>query len=251
MFFQSLILGGGEVGSSLKKVLDLRKDKEAAGIFDKKDDDFKEKIKNVDCKTLHICFPFGKNFIKDVINYSVIFKPELIIIHSTVPVGTTKKINSLLFRTSNDRDTHAVHSPVRGQHPNLDKGILTFTKYIGTESGKDFEKAMNELSNLKVVWFKKSEDTELGKLLDTSYYGVCIAWHREMERLCKYFGADFENVVTDFNTTYNEGYAELRPNVVRPVLTSPGKKKIGGHCVVQNAKLLKSQRKSNFLDLIK
>jgi hypothetical protein len=45
--------------------------------------------------------------------------------------------------------------------------------------------------------------------------------------------------MTDFNKTYNAGYV-LKPNVIRPVLYAPSGK-IGGHCVVPNAKILISQ----------
>ena len=44
--------------------------------------------------------------------------------------------------------------------------------------------------------------------------------------------------MTVFNTSYNEGYKKLgKNNVVRPVLYPT--EKIGGHCVVPNAKILK------------
>jgi len=249
--YDSLIIGNGEVGSALKKVLDARNDKRSCSIIDRKDEDFKEKLNDSKCKTLHICIPYSKTFVKDTLNYLRLFQPELCIIHSTVPVGTTSRINYSAFATKVAPLTHVVHSPVRGLHPNLDTGLLTFVKYVGTDSKEAFEKAKKEMDNMNVVWFEKSEDSELGKLLDTSYYGVCISWHREMERLCKYFDVNFENAVTAFNISYNEGYSKLKPNVVRPVLTSPGKKKIGGHCVTQNAKLLNAQQQSKFLDLIK
>src|SRR3990167_5020981 len=161
MYYETLIVGNGEVGSSLKKVLDLRKNKEKSGIIDKKDQDFKEKIVNLKCKNLHICFPNNKNFINDVLKYLNILEPELCVIHSTVPVGTTSKINYLGFATKIAPLTHVVHSPIRGQHPNLDKGLLSFKKYVGTESKEAFNKAKKEMDNINLVWFKKSEDTEL------------------------------------------------------------------------------------------
>lgn len=251
MHYETLIIGGGEVGASLKTVLDARKDRKKCGMIDKRDKDFKEKNEGTKCDTLHICFPYSKNFIEETLKYLNRLEPKLCIIHSTVPVGTTTKINYLAFATKVAPLTHVVHSPVRGQHPNLDVGILTFVKYVGTESKEAFNEAKKEMDNMNVVWSDKPENTELGKLLDTSYYGLCISWHREMERLCKYFGVNFENAVTDFNVSYNTGYSILRPNVVRPILTSPGKKRIGGHCVLQNAKLLNSQHRSKFLELIK
>lgn len=44
------------------------------------------------------------------------------------------------------------------------------------------------------------------------------------------------------NDTYNAGYWELgKPNVIRPTLTAPENNTIGGHCVCENAVLLKKQ----------
>ena len=79
------------------------------------------------------------------------------------------------------------------------------------------------------------------KLLSTTYYGMCIAYTEEMGKMCDQTGADFDIVVEDWNNTYNEGYKKLnKPNVVRPVLFRiPDGQKIGGHCVVPNAILLK------------
>ncbi|MFA5174788.1 MAG: hypothetical protein WC438_06420, partial [Candidatus Pacearchaeota archaeon] len=143
------------------------------------------------------------------------------------------------------------HSPVRGNHPDLEKSLLSFKKYIGTNSTEAFVLASKEMSNMSTRYMHKSETTELGKLMCTSYYGLCIAWYREMERFCKKFHVNFDDAVIEFNKTYNEGYSNLRSNVIRPILTSPGNKKIGGHCVVPNAIILNSQIESAFLKLIK
>src|SRR5207248_2966594 len=76
------------------------------------------------------------------------------------------------------------------------------------------------------------------------------AWHGEMKKLCENTNINFDEAVTDFNTTYNQGYVKLgKKNVVRPVLSAP-KGAIGGHCVIPNAKLLKKYLKSKAVDLI-
>ena len=64
------------------------------------------------------------------------------------------------------------------------------------------------------------------------------------------FGVNFDEAVTDFNKTYNEGYLKLgKKNVVRPVLFVDDKP-IGGHCVVPNAEILNNNFKSEAVDLI-
>ncbi|HUW15199.1 MAG TPA: hypothetical protein VM537_36130, partial [Anaerolineae bacterium] len=160
--------------------------------------------------------------------------PGLTIIHSTVAVGTTAKLRSMLPRRP------IVHSPVRGPHPHLEKALRTFVKFIGADdegAGQAAEEHLRSLG-LKVRWFSPAATTELGKLLDTTYYGLCIAWHGEMERMCQRAGVCFDDAVTCWNETYNEGYKQLGwDHVVRPVLRPPAAR-IGGHCVIPNAGLL-------------
>ena len=96
-----------------------------------------------------------------------------------------------------------------------------------------------------------SKTTELGKLLSTTYYGLCIAWHGEMAKMCKKLKIDFDQTVTDFNKTYNQGYKKLKmPHVIRPVLYPPKNNKISGHCVIPNAKILQKIFKSGSLEVV-
>lgn len=228
------ILGYGEVGQAIAKfyknpkIKDLKRDDGLIGV-----------------SVLNVCIPFSADFEKIVRQEIKHISPELVIIHSTVAPGTTKKI-SKTFKNA------IVHSPIRGIHPNLFEGIKTFVKYIGAEDKKSGEMARGHLISLgiRTKVFYPSTTTELGKVLDTTYYGVCIAWHKEMKEACDKFGVSFEETVTDFNQTYNEGYIKLgKNNVVRPVLYADNKK-IGGHCIVQNAKIINKYFKARALKLI-
>jgi len=237
-FFHSKvgILGYGEVGKAIAKFYKKPK------VKDLKRDDGLEGI-----EVFNICIPWSENFISIVTSEIKKIKPRLVIIHSTVAPGTTKKI-------ADKTDAFVVHSPVRGVHPHLYEGIRTFVKYIGADSKKAGILAKKHLESLgiKTKVFYPSVTTEIGKLLSTTYYGLCIAWHGEMKRLFDKYNVDFEKAVTDFNKTYNEGYKKLgKPNVVRPVLYPPQKTKgIGGHCVIPNVIILKKYFKSEVLDLI-
>lgn len=213
-----LIIGAGEVGKSLHRVL---KQYYEVSLYDRKDS-FKGYF-----AVLHICYPTSKNFIKITKKYAARYKPKLIIIHSTVPVGTTAKISP-----------STVHSPIRGTHPHLEKGIKTFVKYFG---GKKAGQAAKIFSNIeiKTKTFKKPETTELLKILDTTYYAWNIVFCKEVKRICDKLKLDFDEVYIIANSDYNEGYKKLgKPNVIRPVLKPiPGK--IGGHCIIPNCDLLK------------
>jgi UDP-N-acetyl-D-mannosaminuronate dehydrogenase len=194
---------------------------------------------------LHICIPWSEKFIKIAKKEIAAIKPKITIIHSTVAPGTTKELADFF-------NGMVVHSPLRGVHPHLYEGIKTFVKYIGADNevaGKLAKKHLEGLG-IKTKVFMPSTTTELAKLFCTTYYGICIAWHGEMKKICDKFKIDFDKTVTDFNKTYNEGYKKLgKSNVIRPVLCPP-ENGIGGHCVMPNAKILKEYYPSEALDLI-
>jgi len=236
-----LVIGAGEVGGALYQILNKRY---STQIRDKED-----RVKG-HFQVLHVAYPAYppvEHFVKVTRDYIKKYKPELTIIHSTVPVGTTAQIGG-----------NVVHSPIRGMHnkrhhpgitkANVHKGakgdlelfaksLKKFVKYFGgakaREAAEYFKKA-----GVPVQVFKKAETTELLKLLDTAYYGWNVMFAKEAKRIADEYGLDFDEVYTIPNTHYNEGYRKHgMHHVVRPVLKHmPGK--IGGHCVVPNAYLL-------------
>jgi UDP-N-acetyl-D-mannosaminuronate dehydrogenase len=215
-----LIIGAGQIGSSLYKVLSPHYD---VFVIDKKD------ALEGNFDVMHVCFPPVKNFVSIVKNYIKQYNPKLVIIHSTVPVGVTKKISTEL----------AVHSPIRGVHPELHKGIKTFVKYFGGSKSKEAAKIFSDIG-IETMILKSPETTELLKILDTTYYGWNIIFAKEVKNICDKFGVDFEEVHVIPNQHYNEGYKKMgKGHFTRPVLKHmPGK--IGGHCVVPNCDLLDS-----------
>jgi UDP-N-acetyl-D-mannosaminuronate dehydrogenase len=223
---KTLIVGMGEIGTALYDV--LVKYYLIETIDDKTDEN---KTENVDI--MHIAFPYSNKFEEEVSKYQQIYNPQYTVIHSTVPVGVSRKLN-------------AIHSPVRGKHPYLRKSLLTFEKMIGGENADEVADYFRRVG-MRVLLFRKQESTELAKLLDTLYYGVCIEYAKEVEKLCEKYNVPFSEVYVLANKTYNEGYTKMNnPEYVRPVL-QPLQKRIGGHCVVENTHLLKS----NFSDFIK
>ncbi len=230
------ILGYGEVGRAIAKFYHTPKIKDL-----KRDDGL------IGVDILNVCIPWSKKFPGIAEKEIKRIKPRLTIIHSTIAPGTTKKLSKKF-------SGRVVHSPIRGVHPNLYEGIKTFIKYIGADDKKAGNMAKKHLESLgiKTRVFYPSLTTEIGKILDTSYYGVIIAWHGEMKEICDKFNVDFKKSVTDFNKTYNDGYLKLKMNnVVRPVLYPPPNNIIGGHCIVENAEILKSYcKKGPAIDLV-
>ena len=222
------IVGHGQVGQAVAKLYSETDTTKTWFSFDKIliYDPYQGMMDDIsDVDILNVCIPYTKDFVSIVKDLPT---PKwYTVIHSTVPVGTTEKFGHKFL-----------HSPVRGVHPNLYEGLKTFVKFIGG----DEQLAQAYSGHLKTLGIethvcKDAKTTELSKLADTTYYGLCIAFTSDMKKLCDEYDLDFMEVMTKYNNTYNEGYKKLgKPNVIRPVLYPTDK--IGGHCVIPNAKLL-------------
>jgi hypothetical protein len=216
---KSCIIGNGEIGKSLHKVLggDIT---DVTFIYEKYD-------------IIHICFPYkSEEFVDEVKRYQELFNPKYTVIHSTVQVGTSRKCG-------------AIHSPVIGVHPYLEESLKTFTKFLGGEKAGEVADYFRR-QNIKVYITDKSETTELMKLLCTTKYGIDIEYVKDVKKQCDKYGVPFE-AWTLWNDNYNKGYTELgQEQFVRPNLI-PNMQKIGGHCVMNNAELIET----NFTKLLK
>lgn len=214
---KSLIIGNGEIGNSLFNVLSKYHDTSIRG---------KEELDISGIEIIHICFPHSKNFVKQVKNYQKKYKPKFTVIHSTVPVGVSRKCN-------------AIHSPCIGVHPYLEESFTTFVKYLG---GKDAGAVADYFrrANIKVYITDKQETTELIKILCTTFYGVCIEYFKDAKKQCDKYGVPFE-FWTLWNDNYNKGYTKLgQEQFVRPNLV-PMMKNINGHCIMPNTGLLDTE----------
>ncbi len=208
-----LVIGLGEVGLAVQKVF------RCDGY-----DLLKKECEEAHYDIIHVCFPYSDAFEKEVKEYQAIFTPRHTILHSTVPLGTSRKLNAL-------------HSPIRGLHPNLYEGIMTFEKFIG---GSQASLVAHEFRRhgLKIILCDKQEETEAMKLFDTQYYLECVRFVKRVKEFCTEHDLDFHAVYSMANTTYNAGYTKLGyPEYVRPVL-QPIMDEIGGHCLLPNEKLL-------------
>jgi len=218
----SLIIGAGEVGKSLYNVFKKRYENvELRDIGEYK----KEEVFDV----LHICFPYSKKFIRQVIEYKLKYVPKYTIIHSTVPVGTTKKCGVSTY-----------FSPVRGVHPNLEKGLRTFVKYLAPFDKDLFEYFLGAeiiLSGIATT----IETLEMAKIMSTTYYGWNIVFQKEMWKLCKKHGIDYDTAYVNWNRSYNEGYEEMGMDYVKRPVLNHVKGKIGGHCIIPNCDLVRSE----------
>lgn len=223
-----LVVGLGEVGKPLLAILSQHY--HAIGMDVTLPS---EPIERVD--VMHICYPFSiHDFVGETVQYVVRFKPALTIINSTVGVGTTRKIAAL-------SDADVVHSPVRGKHAHMQEEMHYYTKFIGALDPAAAHKAARHFgsSGFRTKILSSPEATELGKLSETTYFGIMIAWAQEVERYCDQVGADYNEVVSLYDEV----------TFFPPVKYFPGI--IGGHCVMPNIEILSKIQRSQLLTAIK
>jgi hypothetical protein len=232
-----IIAGFGEIGRAWNEVQPEEYNVRINDIENRR-----ERLLN-EVDVLNICFPYDGDFITECIRYIELYDPSVTIIHSTVDIGTTDKIRA-------PTESDVFHSPVIGVHPYLAEGIKTFPKWIGGKDGGMMKYAEEYLDQcVDDVIVCKSIESEALKLLSTTYYGMCIAFHGEVKKLFEGIGADID-LLSMWTDEYNRGYERLgKKNVRRPMLYPPGEK-IGGHCVVPNAKILKGTFSEEIINLI-
>jgi len=221
-----LVLGLGEVGKPLMDVL-----RGSYGVAGKDVEPLE--VNNVD--VLHICYPFQiAEFISITVKYIKHYKPDLVVVNSTVTPGTTRKI-------SEKAHMPVAYSPIRGKHVRMKEELLHYTKFVG---GTDTSVTARAHDHFKKAGFKvrslsSCEALELAKIMETTYFGLLVAWAQEIERFCG-----------DTKSDYNEVMSFVEEvKYLPPVVFKPGY--IGGHCVMPNIRLMEQLRESDFLKAIK
>lgn len=217
----SVVVGcNGEVGKALATIVSQKF--EMFGI----DKDTPISDYPFGCMNLHITIPYSNNFVEIVNEYVHRLNPDVTIIHSSVPIGTTKKI---FWRV--------VHSPVRGRHPNLEGGLRKYVKYVGYNDDYAYKYAKEHLEKLFVCEFIHNTDyTEALKIFSLCKYLVYLAVADEISEACKVLGMDYERV-KHWERTQNEYVNEFYPSMSWPVLDPP-EGKIGGHCIMPVSEMM-------------
>jgi UDP-N-acetyl-D-mannosaminuronate dehydrogenase len=225
----TLIIGLGEIGRPLLQVL-RRDEPDAIGI------DVEPAFIDVPLGVMHICFPFEDQaqFQKSVVAYARQYTPEVICINSTVVPGATRAIEQ-------DCGIPCVYSPIRGKHAKMVDDLYTYVKFVAGTDTRATEQVGEQFraAGLQSEMISTPEALELAKLLETTYFGLLIAWAQEMNRFAESVGADYLEIGRFFReVAYLPG-----------VLFQPGH--IGGHCVMPNIGLLQQRFKSDFLAAVK
>ncbi len=227
------VIGLGEVGKAIRTL--CRKKHTVYGRNRSID-----QIKGKQIDILHICFGYSDVLVPTVVKAIKELRPKLVIIDATVKPGTTQQIYK-------KTKIPIVHAPIIGKHPRLYEYLFEIPKIIGAVNEKSYRMAKKHFEELgvKTIRFNSPLESELGKLLCTTYYGWNIIFEKFVHRVCKQLGADPQQVYRQFNQIYNKGYERTLPHVRRPILKHvPGE--IGGHCVIPNALIIQKWIKDEF-----
>jgi hypothetical protein len=220
-----LVVGLGEVGAPL---LDVLRRAHAAAGRDLEDRDFHG------VRVLHLCFPFGPDFVPAASGYITRYRPEVAVVNSTVVPGTTRSIQEAT-------GVPVVYSPVRGKHTRMTEELRRYRKFVAGASAEAVSQVESHFraAGLTTQRMSSLEALELAKLLETSYFGVLVAWAQEMDRFAGSVAADYWETLAFFEEI------DFLPSVG----FEPGF--IGGHCVMPNLDLLEQVRPSPFIDAMR
>jgi UDP-N-acetyl-D-mannosaminuronate dehydrogenase len=220
-----LVVGLGEIGGPLLGI--LREAHHAAGrdIEDRPFDGV---------QVLHLCFPYSSDFVLSASRYVSLYEPRVVVVNSTVIPGTTREIHE-------KTGVPAVYSPVRGKHTRMTDELRRYRKFVAGTSAQAVALVEDHFSvaGLTTQRMSSPEALELAKLLETSYFGVLVAWAQEMDRFAEAADADYWETIDFFDEI----------DFFPPVGFQPGY--IGGHCVMPNLELLEQVRRSPFIDAMR
>ena len=221
-----LIIGYGEVGQALETVL---KERYTIHVHDP------SKGRSADASLryewMHIAIPFGPTFVADVVGYTKLYKPEHTVIHSTVPVGTTRSI---------PYPFHVTFSPVRGIHPDLVRYIREFPKWFATTDDTDAVLEHFQSCGISMRLAPSIEALEWFKLVETTEYAYRIVLWQEFERQAKACevrgGASKTDVISALkHWLYEKRKAYDGDRGLAPIMFGGP---IRGHCLMPNIELL-------------
>ncbi len=225
----TLVIGLGEIGRPLFALLQAA-DPRVVGVD----------IEPVDVPggagVMHVAYPYAlaKGFVPVTVEYAARYRPSLIVVHSTVQPGSTRALAAA-------SGVPAVYSPIRGKHTRMHDDLRRYRKFVAGTDERAVSAAQRELeaAGMKTAAMASPEALELAKLVETTYFGLLIAWAQEMDRFARGVGADYLDVARFFEEI------DYLPRVV----FQPGH--IGGHCVMPNIDILDERFDSPFFTAIR
>jgi UDP-N-acetyl-D-mannosaminuronate dehydrogenase len=230
-----LIIGLGEIGLPWFNLISKVRDVTGIDIDPKKS---KGEWHGDSIEILNICIPFEDDFIDLVVDYTVKYKPKMLVIHSTIKPFTTMKID----QDKRLPDTlQVLYSPIRGVHKRMESDLLRYDKFYASyqDDYTSFEKLLSDLS-IKGLRMKNPHTLEFAKILcDTTYFGFLIAYAMKTEEIATKFNIDYDEM-WQFADQIHQHLRNRPPAGLKgfnKLYVDPNG--IGGHCILPNMELLK------------
>ena len=230
---KDVVAGLGEIGYPIIKLLSKKQITVGYDVDERLMNKSKfKKFQETQTSFLHIAIPVTSKFELNILQLYKKFKPECIVMHSTVGPGTTEKIQEKL-------DVPLIYSATRGVHKRMLKDIKRYTKFFAISKNapkkqwatKSFSRKMKNCG-VRTKQMSKPETLELAKIVcDTSYLGWLVNFAQISNVISKQYNVDYDEM-----WTFSEEIHKFLGN--RPKMY-PGI--IGGHCVIPNLQLLRNQ----------
>ena len=230
---KDVVAGLGEIGHPILKLLSTKQTTIGYDIDKNSMNESKFKtLKDTQTSFLHVAIPVTAKFDSNILQLYKKFKPECIVIHSTIGPGTTERIQKKL-------DVPVIYSATRGIHKRMFKDIKRYTKFFAISKNapkkqwavKTYSRKMKNCG-VKTRQMTKPETLELAKIIcDTSYLGWLVNYAQLSNIIATKHGVDYDDM-----WSFSDEIQEFLGN--RPKLY-PGY--IGGHCVIPNLNLINNE----------
>lgn len=161
----------------------------------------------------------------------------LVILRSTVKIGTTRKVVKPILERSGKRFRISM-CPERTLEGNALAELRQLPQIVGADDTESSEQAARLFSNLtnQVLTVSSLEAAEIIKLADNTYRDVCFGFANEVARLCDAVGVSASEVIS----TGKLGYP--RTNIAQPGL-------VGGPCLEKDPHIFQQSAKDYGLNL--
>lgn len=161
----------------------------------------------------------------------------LIILRSTVKIGTTREVVSPILRASGKSFDIAM-CPERTLEGKALQELRELPQIVGADSQIVADRAAAVFRRLtsSIVEVSSPETAEIVKLIDNTYRDVQFAFANEVARLCDAFGVRAHEVISSGKLGYS------RTNVALPGL-------VGGPCLEKDPHILLQSAQSRGIDL--
>lgn len=230
MIKKDVVAGLGEIGKPILQL--ISKSTPVMGYdIDQKLVDQKLVIKygKLETRFLHVCIPFTKNFVRNVMALYKKFYPESIVIHSTISPNTTKQIQEKL-------PIPIIYSATRGVHRRMLYDLRRYTKFFAVDpsapnakwAASEYSKALAKCG-VKTKMMSNPITLELAKIVcDTSYYGWLINYAQLSNMIALKHKVDYDEMWSFADEIHK--FLGNRPKMFAGF--------IGGHCVIPNLDLI-------------